>query len=276
MKTTRKKCLVTSCGCILILSACTEYISQEENLLPDESIGHTEPSEAREEPDVIAHEEDSSSAVPSEESDQTAVAEFDSEGAKPELLPDGTFVVIKPFSITTDYGIHGFPVGKEVKLIDDKGHILKITDGTIETEISREHLTNEKNISEEVFQTRDNARAAGIRIRQEVLTHMQSTIDSTNDLEIQRQRSVLQTNLSRAEASIAKIEKRLFEKQGQMKALRRKHGISSDTTEAKHNRPWRNSHERMRLEKEIPQLKSSLERAKRNRDDIQTRLHKLN
>lgn len=59
------------------------------------------------------------------------------------LAPAGTFYVIKYFTVETDGGISGVKPGTKVKLIKDGDEVMRVSDGTIEFDARKDHLTND-------------------------------------------------------------------------------------------------------------------------------------
>ncbi|MFY8215040.1 MAG: hypothetical protein ACOVMP_00390 [Chthoniobacterales bacterium] len=72
------------------------------------------------------------------------------------LTPDGAYYVVHALSVTTDYGIHGFPAGKRLRLVREEGGMLVVTDGDVEATVAVGTVSNDLDTLEPLF--------AGIRV----------------------------------------------------------------------------------------------------------------
>lgn len=64
------------------------------------------------------------------------------------LAAPGTFYVIKSFSVRTEDGLHGFPVGKQVTLVREGILDLVVTDGIMEGKASKDSFTNDLDVAD--------------------------------------------------------------------------------------------------------------------------------
>jgi hypothetical protein len=58
------------------------------------------------------------------------------------LTPEGTLIVIKRFSVKLPDGVHGFPAGKEVRILSEEANEFVVTDGQTEGRAPKDHFTN--------------------------------------------------------------------------------------------------------------------------------------
>ena len=65
------------------------------------------------------------------------------------LAPEGIYYVMQAFSMTTDSGVKGVPLGTKVTLIKDTGTVLRVTDGRHEFDARPEFLTNDLDVAAE-------------------------------------------------------------------------------------------------------------------------------
>jgi hypothetical protein len=75
--------------------------------------------------------------------------------ALPELAPDGVFYVVRAFSVTHNEGIHGFPQGRQVRLVRRNDNTLVVTDGHFEGQAPSEHFTNDLDVVARLSQEND-------------------------------------------------------------------------------------------------------------------------
>lgn len=66
------------------------------------------------------------------------------------LAPTGVYYVVKAFSVTTENGIHGFRVGKQVNMVKLEGGKMFVTDGEIVGSRSPDHFTNDLDIVDRI------------------------------------------------------------------------------------------------------------------------------
>lgn len=90
------------------------------------------------------------------------------------LAPEGVFYAVQAFSVTTDAGIRGIRPGTALKLVNDAGAMLRVTDGQAEFDAKREHLTNDLDIAAKVSgdQARQQAATAEWQQKQQALATM--------------------------------------------------------------------------------------------------------
>ena len=78
------------------------------------------------------------------------------------LAPEGTLYVVEDFSVTTETGIHGFPSGKQVRLISHFGQDVTVADGDVRATQPDRFFTRDMEVVERIFEdqrARDNATA---------------------------------------------------------------------------------------------------------------------
>jgi hypothetical protein len=63
------------------------------------------------------------------------------------LAPPGTFYVITYFTVESDGGVAGIKPGTKVKLIKDGAEVVRVSDGAMEFDARKEHLTNDLEIA---------------------------------------------------------------------------------------------------------------------------------
>ena len=63
------------------------------------------------------------------------------------LAPPGVLYVIQYASVTTDSGVIGFVPGTRVRLVEDKGETIVVTDGTVKADMPADNLTNDLDIA---------------------------------------------------------------------------------------------------------------------------------
>lgn len=76
------------------------------------------------------------------------------------LAPEGVYYVIQAFSVTSETGIKGVPLGTKLTLIKDMGDSLRVTDGRSEFDARREFITNDLDIATHVHALATNQKAA--------------------------------------------------------------------------------------------------------------------
>lgn len=65
---------------------------------------------------------------------------------KRNLAPLGVLYVVKPFSVTTDSGIHGFPEGRQVKVVREENGEVVVSDGQKTARAPKDSFTNDLNV----------------------------------------------------------------------------------------------------------------------------------
>ncbi len=73
------------------------------------------------------------------------------------LAPSGVLYLIQRASLTTNSGVIGFSPGTRVRLVEDKGETIVVTDGTVKIEVPADILTDDPDIA--TFAARQDAQA---------------------------------------------------------------------------------------------------------------------
>jgi hypothetical protein len=126
------------------------------------------------------------------------------------LAPADVYYVVKPFSVTTESGINGFRVGKEVKLIKTEGGKMFVTDGEIEGSATSDHFTNDLNIVDGI---RAKAASASQQIPPPAAVSVPPVAASPPDTASQepadRRKTALETELANLNVQLAAYEARV-------------------------------------------------------------------
>jgi prefoldin subunit 5 len=77
------------------------------------------------------------------------------------LAPEGIYYVIQPFSVTTDDGVMAVKVGTGVRLVQETGDAMKVTDGKKEFVAKRQQLSNDLDLVTKVHAAYAQSVAAG-------------------------------------------------------------------------------------------------------------------
>jgi|GEM_PF-5258546 len=175
--------------------------------------------------------------------------------ATPEarLCPDGTLYVVKHFSVRTQDGLHGFPVGKQVKVVNNSGIDVVVTDGTIETTHARDYFTND-------LDKVDSLRATIKRTVQasQSQTAVTQTAKANNDaiLHQERERSVIQNQIRRNEEAKKSAETQISALKAEIESLKPKYGTYNPSTGWNLRKAYYSSPTKQRNEMLISQLES--------------------
>ena len=67
------------------------------------------------------------------------------------LAPSGTLYVIKHFSVATDTGLHGFPIGREVTIVSENASSYSVSDGTQTGTAPKTSFSNDLDVVENLL-----------------------------------------------------------------------------------------------------------------------------
>ena len=116
------------------------------------------------------------------------VAEF--QARQPRFAPDGIFYLRTRISVPTDSGLTAVDPGTLVKTVEDMGEKLKVTDGAIDFEVSRNQLTNDVDTAHFLAVLVQEARAgAGVMAKEQAAEAERLELARRNQAEQERQDS---------------------------------------------------------------------------------------
>ena len=136
-----------------------------------------------------------------------------------KLAPDGVFYVTQDFSVATDDGIRGIRVGTKVTLVEDRGAILRVSDGQQEFDAKRELLTNDLDLVSRVHHAQQTSQQAAVtewdqKQRQAAIQEKQKRVAAQSSADVAPQNLALQKQEARRTAlnqEAAKIETTISE-----------------------------------------------------------------
>ncbi len=129
------------------------------------------------------------------------------------LAPEGTYFVVKPFSVTHEHGIHGFPAGKKVTLVREDGPDFIVTDGTMEGRAPAEAFTNDLDQAEQLETDASRQHNAMVQARQQheeqkarkLVEQSQTMAAQARD----QKEKALQNQIGRTEVALRNLQDRI-------------------------------------------------------------------
>ena len=115
--------------------------------------------------------------------------------------PEGTLLVLKPFSVATDTGLHGFRIGQQVKIVSHDDSNYKVTDGEITGTAPKSHFTNDI----------DKVAALVDQINQRNAEHIAAQKEAQRRIQEQRAVDEKQRQLNVANSRLQQIERKLIQ-----------------------------------------------------------------
>lgn len=136
----------------------------------------------------------------------------------PRLAPEGILYVTERFSVSTDTGLHGFSVGKQVRLIRIDGPNYLVTDGLTEGSAPATSFTNDLDVLDALVSKGAVQRKTQEQRQQEIINESKRTkqlleAQRKQDLRVARNKQLDQW-IDNAETQIRLLQEEISQRRG--------------------------------------------------------------
>ena len=149
--------------------------------------------------------------------------------AKPEaggkrLAPAGIGYVVKRFSVSTDAGVHGFSVGKEVKIVKESSGGVTVSDGVAKVTTAKQNITNDLDVRDAAVAGDATPMPIIQNVQEEVKPRPALPIKTADQMATENRVTTvagIQRQIADLDVRISKAQKEIGEKQAQKEAAKR-------------------------------------------------------